>query len=57
MSFDAEDFDIDHRMPFSKIMESYPEIYKLLGDEQLAIYNDPNNLQVIYDDHNMKKGA
>lgn len=57
ISSDPEDFDIDHRMPFSKIMESYPEIYELPRDEQLAIYNDPDNLQILHDDHNMEKGA
>ena len=57
ISSDPEDFDIDHRMAFSKIMESYPEIYELPHYEQLAIYNDLDNLQVIHDDHNMEKGA
>lgn len=51
------DFDIDHRMPFAEIVESYPEIYDLPREEQLAIYNDLDNLQVIHDDHNIEKGA
>ena len=56
-SSDPSDFDIDHRMPFSEIVESYPEIHDLPQEEQLAIYNDLDNLQVIHDDHNIKKGA
>lgn len=57
MSFNPEDFDIDHRMPFHEVMSSYPEIYSLPHEEQLTIYNDLNNLQVIHDDHNIDKGA
>lgn len=56
-SSDPADFDIDHRMPFSEIVESYPEIYDLPHEEQLAIYNDPDNLHVLHDDHNIEKGA
>ena len=56
-SSDPADFDIDHRMPFHEVMESYPEIYNLPREEQLAIYNDLDNLQVIHDDHNIGKGA
>lgn len=52
-----EDFDIDHRMPFRNIMRSYPEIYDLPQEEQLAIYNDLDNLQLIHDDNNLKKGV
>ena len=56
-SSDPADFDIDHRMPFHEVVESYPEIHDLSREEQLAIYNDLHNLQVIHDDHNMEKGA
>ena len=56
-SSNPDDFDIDHRMPFHEVMSSHPEIYNLPVEEQLAIYNDPDNLQVIHDDHNMDKGA
>ena len=56
-SSDPADFDIDHRMPFREVMESYPEIYDLPREEQLTIYSDLDNLQVIHDDHNIDKGA
>lgn len=56
-SSDPADFDIDHRMPFSEVVKSYPEIHDLSPEGQLAIYNDLDNLQVIHDDHNMEKGA
>lgn len=56
-SSDPADFDIDHRMPFSKIVESYPGIHDLPREEQLAIYNDLDNLQVLHGDHNVEKGA
>lgn len=51
------DFHIDHRVPFSEIAARYPEIYELPRDEQLAIYNDPDNLQVTHAEHNLEKGS
>jgi len=56
-STDPSDFHIDHRVPFSEIAARYPEIYNLPRDEQLAIYNDPDNLQVTHAEHNLEKGS
>ncbi len=56
-SVDPKDWDIDHRVPFSKIVELFPSIYDLPREEQLAIYNDMENLQVSHDQHNAAKGA
>lgn len=57
-SSDPADFDIDHRVPFSGIVkEYYPEFRNLPEEEQLAIFNDQDNLQVLRDDHNREKGT
>ncbi len=56
-SANPQDFDIDHRVPFSNIVETFPEIYDLPKEAQLEIYNDPDNLQVSHDQHNAAKGA
>ena len=56
-SSDPSDFDIDHRVPFQEIADQFPQVYELPRDEQLAIHNDPENLQVIHDVHNLGKGA
>ena len=55
-SNDPSDFDIDHRVPFREIAEQYPQVYGLPKDEQLVIYNDIENLQVVHDVHNLEKG-
>ncbi len=55
-SSDPSDFDIDHRVPFREIADQFPQLYELPKEEQLAIYNDAENLQVIHDEHNLKKG-
>lgn len=55
-SNDPSDFDIDHRVPFRAIADQFPELYDLPRDEQLAIYNDGENLQVVHDEHNLEKG-
>ena len=55
-SQDPSDFDIDHRVPFAEIVDQFPQVHQLSKDEQLAIYNDPGNLQVIHDVHNRAKG-
>ena len=56
-SSDTSDFDIDHRVPFRVIADQFPQLYDLPRDGQLAIYNDPENLQVIHDVHNLEKRA
>lgn len=55
-SRDPSDFDIDHRVPFREIVDQFPDMYGLSKEEQLAIYNDPDNLQVTHDEHNRAKG-
>ena len=55
-SNDPSDFDIDHRVPFAEIVDQFPQMYEMSKEEQLAVYNDPDNLQVIHDDHNRAKG-
>ena len=39
------------------VAEEFPQLYGLPRDEQLAVYNDPGNLQVVHDVHNLEKGA
>lgn len=56
-SNDPSEFDIDHRVPFRAIADQFPQLYDLPREEQLAIYNDGENLQVIHDEHNLDKGA
>lgn len=56
-STDPADFHIDHRVPFKTVVGEFSGIYDLPREEQLAIYNDPNNLQVISAAHNLEKGA
>ena len=56
-SRNPSDFDIDHRVPFREIVADFPIIQELSQDEQLAIYNDPENLQVVHDMHNREKEA
>ena len=55
-SRDPSDFDIDHRVPFKEIVDQFPQVYGLTKEEQLAIYSDPDNLQVTHDEHNREKG-
>ena len=55
-SNDPSDFDIDHRVPFREIADQFPQLYELPKDEQLAIYNDVENLCVVHDVHNLEKG-
>ena len=55
-SNDPSDFDVDHRVPFRVVADEFPQLYELPRDEQLAVYNDPENLQVIHDVHNLEKG-
>ena len=55
-SSDPSDFDVDHRVPFRVVADQFPQLYELPRDEQLAVYNDPENLQVIHDVHNLQKG-
>ena len=55
-SSDPSDFDIDHRVPFREIADQFPQLYESPREEQLAIYNDAENLQVIHDEHNLEKG-
>ena len=55
-SRDPSDFDIDHRVPFAEIVDQFPQVHDLSKSEQLAIYNDPDNLQVLHDEHNRAKG-
>ena len=55
-SNDPSDFDIDHRVPFREIADQFPQLYELPRAEQLAIYNDVENLQVVHDVHNLEKG-
>ena len=55
-SKDPSDFDIDHRVPFGVIADQFPQLYDLPTEEQLAIYNDGENLQVVHDQYNLEKG-
>ena len=55
-SSNPSDFDVDHRVPFKETADQFPELYELPKDEQLAIYNDVENLQVVHDVHNLAKG-
>lgn len=55
-SSNPSDFDIDHRVPFREIADQFPQLYELPREEQLAIYNDSENLQLIHDEHNLEKG-
>lgn len=54
-STDPEDFDIDHRLAFSQIVNQHPSFYDLSFDEQLEIYNDRENLQILRDVENREK--
>lgn len=54
-STDPEDFDIDHRVSFHQVVMDHPNFAELSQDEQLAIYNDRENLQILHDAENMKK--
>ena len=55
-SSNPADFDIDHRVPFKAIADSVPGFGDLPHDEQLAYFNDRDNLQVLHDEHNASKG-
>jgi len=55
VSTDPQDFDIDHRVPFRKVVEMHTDFDKLEREEQLAIYNDRDNLQVLRDRENLIK--
>lgn len=55
-SRDPSDFDVDHRVPFREIVNQLPQLYELPREEQLEIYNDAENLQVVHDQHNFEKG-
>lgn len=55
-SRDPSDFDIDHRVPFREIADQFPQLYELPREEQLAIFNDAENLQVVHDEYNLEKG-
>ena len=55
-STDPSDFNVDHRVPFRKIADWFPQLYELPREEQLAIYNDGENLQVVHEEHNLEKG-
>ena len=52
----ASDFDIDHRIPFSHVAETMPGFSDMTVEEQRAVFNDPDNLQVLHDHHNAQKG-
>ena len=57
-STDPSNFDIDHRVPFKQVVEENPDIYNLSHEEQLKIYNDQDNLQIVESYHNrVEKGA
>ncbi|MBL6783901.1 MAG: hypothetical protein ISQ24_02490 [PS1 clade bacterium] len=55
VSTDPEDFDIDHRVSFSEIVRQNPSFYDLSLAEQLEIYNDRENLQILHDVENREK--
>lgn len=55
-SSDPSDFDIDHRVPFKAVVETVPNFAALPLDEQIAHFNDRDNLQVLHDGHNASKG-
>lgn len=52
----VSDFDIDHRIPFSHVAETMPGFSDMTVEEQRAVFNDPDNLQVLHDHHNAQKG-
>jgi hypothetical protein len=57
-STNPNDFDIDHRVPFSQIVRENPEIFEHSRAEQLAVYNDRDNLQIVESHHNRyEKGS
>jgi hypothetical protein len=55
ISTDPEDFDIDHRVSFSEVVKQNPAFYDLPLVEQLEIYNDRENLQILHDVENRTK--
>lgn len=55
ISTDPEDFDIDHRVAFSQIVKQCPAIYDLPFEQQLEIFNDRDNLQILHDVENREK--
>ncbi len=54
-SSDPGDFDIDHRVSFRQIAEELPDFYALPETEQLKIFNDLQNLQILHDKENILK--
>jgi len=57
-SADPSNFDIDHRVPFSQIIQEFEQTHTMSREELLEIYNDPDNLQVLHDVHNQSgKGS
>ena len=57
-STDPSNFDIDHHVPFSQVVKENPDFYNLSHEEQLKIYNDQDNLQIVESYHNrVEKGA
>jgi len=55
-STNPADFDIDHRVPFSHVADTMPGFADMSVEEQLAAFNDKDNLQVLHDAHNASKG-
>lgn len=54
---DSSKVELDHIIPVQQLVAEHPGILQLPMEEQIAIYNDPANLQVVHESTNTSKGA
>ena len=53
---DSSAIDIDHRVSWRELVNTYPEIMELPKEMQDAIYNDKTNLEAVSESWNARKG-
>ncbi len=53
---DSSTIDIDHRVSWRELVNTYPEIMELPKEMQDAIYNDKSNLEAVSESWNARKG-
>jgi len=54
---DPSTIDIDHRVSWRELVNTYPEIMDLPKEVQNAIYNDKTNLEAVSESWNAEKGS